>query len=430
MTKALDRRRFLATSAATASLALGAYAGVARAQEAKSANDKITVGIMGVNGRGGALAGGFAAQAGTEVAYVCDVDSRAMDRAAEAISGKQGKKPQSASDFRKMLEDKSLDVLVVAAPDHWHAPATILGCAHGKHVYCEKPASHNPREGELAVEAARKYDRVVQLGTQRRSWPGLIEAVEKIKANAIGKPLFARCWYNNRRPSIGHGKAGPAPEWLDYTLWQGPAPEREFKDNILHYNWHWFWHWGTGELGNNGVHALDVCRWALGVDYPVQVTSGGGKYRHDDDQETPDTHVTTYDFGGSTISWQGLSWSPRGTEGDAFGMHIHGDAGTMVINGGGYVIFDMKNNEVTRGTGDAGDTVHLTDFTNAIRDHKRPQADIEEGHKSTLLCHLGNISHRVGRTLKCDPKDGHIQNDEVAMKLWTREYRDGWEPKV
>ena len=429
MSRSMPRRRFLQTSSASL-LTLGAYAGLARAQEPKSANDKITVGVMGTNGRGNALAAGFAGMVGSEVAYVCDVDSRAVGRTAEALAGRQAKKPAAVGDFRKMLDDQAVDVLIVAAPDHWHAPATILGCQAGKHVYCEKPASHNPREGELSVAAARKHDRVVQLGTQRRSWPGIIEAIEKMHAGAIGRTLFARCWYNNRRPSIGHGKAAPVPEWLDYTLWQGPAPEREFKDNYLHYNWHWFWHWGTGELGNNGVHALDVCRWGLKVDYPKQVTAGGGKYRHDDDQETPDTHVTTYDFGDKTITWQGLSWSPRGSEGDQFGMTFHGDEGTLVINGGGYIIYDMMNKEVTRGTGDAGDNVHLTDFLTAIREHKRPHADIEEGHKTTLLCHLGNIAYRVGRTLKCDPKDGHVQNDEDAMKLWSREYRPMWEPKV
>ncbi|HTN74474.1 MAG TPA: Gfo/Idh/MocA family oxidoreductase, partial [Pirellulaceae bacterium] len=268
MSRRLDRRRFLEQSSVASVLALGAYAGFAHGQESKSANEKIHVGVMGVNGRGGALAAGFSAMAGADVSYVCDVDTRALGRSVEAIGGKQGRKPESTGDFRKMLDSKDVDVLVVAAPDHWHAPATILGCAAGKHVYCEKPASHNPREGELATAAARKYDRVVQLGTQRRSWPGLMEAVEKMQAGAIGRTLFARCWYNNRRPSIGHGKAAPVPEWLDYTLWQGPAPETEFRDNILHYNWHWFWNWGTGELGNNGIHALDVCRWGMGLDYP------------------------------------------------------------------------------------------------------------------------------------------------------------------
>jgi predicted dehydrogenase len=422
-----NRREFLKSS--SAALALGAYAGVAQAQEAKSANDKLIVGVMGL-GRGASLASGFASLPGAEVAYLCDVDNRQFAKCADQIGKLQMRQPQAVGDFRKILDDKTVDILVCAAPDHWHAPATILGCAHGKHVYVEKPCSHNPREGELAVAAARKYDRVVQMGTQRRSFVGIREGIEKLQAGAIGRVLFSRGWYNNRRPSIGHGKAAPVPEWLNYELWQGPAPEREFKDNYLHYNWHWFWHWGTGELGNNGVHALDVCRWGLGVDYPTRVTAGGGKLRHDDDQETPDTHVVTYEFGDKCISWECLSWSPRGFENEMFGMTFHGDNGTMVMTGNGYVIYDMMNKETAKGSGAGSDSLHFQNFTTAIRDHKRPFADIEEGHKTTLLCHLGNIASRVGRTLNCDPKTGHIQNDEEAMKLWSREYRAGWEPKV
>jgi predicted dehydrogenase len=421
----LQRRRFLQSSA----LALGAYAGLARAQEAKSANDKIVVGVMGL-GRGASLASGFATQKGSEVAYLCDVDSRKFEKTAESIGKQQERKPKAVDDMRRILDDKSVDVLVCAAPDHWHAPATIMGCAAGKHVYVEKPCSHNPREGELAVEASRKYDRVVQMGTQRRSWIGIREAIAKLHAGEIGRVLFSRGWYNNRRPSIGKGKPAPVPEWLNYALWQGPAPDKEFHDNYLHYNWHWFWHWGTGELGNNGVHALDICRWGLGVDYPTRVTAGGGKYRHDDDQETPDTHNVTYDFGDKSIAWQGLSWSPRGMEGEMFGMSFHGENGTMVLLGNGWTIYDNMNKEVSKGTGEASDAIHQLDFLTAIREHRRPHADIEEGHKTTLLCHLGNIAWRTGRTLNCDPQNGHIKNDDEAMKLWGREYRKGWEPRV
>jgi predicted dehydrogenase len=423
------RRQFLQTSASVSALALGAYAGLASAQETKSANDKIVVGIMGL-GRGASLVSTFLDAPNCEISYICDVDRRQFNKVSTAIAKKQERQAKPISDMREILDDKSVDVLVCAAPDHWHAPATIMACAAGKHVYVEKPCSHNPREGELAIEAARKYDRVVQVGTQRRSYVGIQEGIAKLNEGVIGRVLFSRAWYNNRRPNIGKGKPAPVPEWLNYDLWQGPAPEREFHDNYLHYNWHWFWHWGTGELGNNGVHALDVCRWGLGVDYPTRVTAGGGKYRHDDDQETPDTHVVTYDFGDKAITWQGLSWSPRGFEGEMFGITFHGDQGTMVLLGSGYVIYDMMNKEVAKGTGAAGDNLHVRNFLDAIRNHKRPNCDIEDGHKTTLMCHLGNISWRVGRTLNCDPKNGHILNDDEAMKLWSREYRPGWEPKV
>ncbi len=425
----LDRREFLQSSAA-ASAALGiAAATSAKTRGAVSPNEKVAIGVMGL-ARGSALAAAIAAQPDAEVAYLCDVDSRRLGTAVESIAGKQGRKSKAVGDFRKILDDQSIDALAIAAPDHWHAPATILACAAGKHVYCEKPCSHNPREGELAIAAARKHDRVVQVGTQRRSWPGIIEAVEKLHAGEIGRVLYSRGWYANHRPSIGKGKLGPAPDWLDYSLWQGPAPERPFQDNYLHYNWHGFWNWGTGELGNNGVHGLDLCRWGLGVDFPTRVTSGGGKYRYDDDQETPDTHTVTFDFDGKSIFWEGLSWSPRGMEGEGFGVTFHGERGTMVISGGGFRVYDLSNKEISKGIGPEGDAVHMADFVASIRGDRRPHADIEEGHKSTLLCHLGNIAYRVGRELECDPENGHIKNDEEAMRLWAREYRPGWEPKL
>ena len=425
----LNRRSFLKqTAVASAAAAVVSTRPWLRA--ADSPGDKIVLGVMGVNGRGSDLARGFSSLSGAEVAYVCDVDSRAAEKAAKLLGNKQPRAPKTVKDFRRVLEDRNVDALIIAAPDNWHAPATILACAAGKHVYVEKPASHNAREGELMVAAARKHKRVVQLGTQRRTWPGVVEGVYKVHDGALGRVLFSRGWYNNTRASIGHGKASPVPDWLDWELWQGPAAERPFRDNVVHYNWHWFWHWGTGELGNNGIHSLDICRWGLGVDFPTRVTSGGGKYRHDDDQETPDTHSVTFDFAGKSLVWEGRSWHPRGFEGSQFGIAFYGEKGTMVIDGGGYKVFDFKGAELDKGSGPAGDTEHLQNFLDCIRSGKRPNAEIEEGHKSTLLCHLGNIAWRTSHTLRIDPTNGHILGDAEAQALWGREYRPGWEPKV
>ena len=423
------RRTFIRRTA----LAAGTTAALGlrpRLRAADSPGDKIIVGIMGVNGRGTDHARALSGISNVEIAYLCDVDTRAADKAAKAIGEKVARRPKTVKDFRRILDDKSVDALFIAAPDHWHAPATILACAAGKHVYVEKPASHNAREGELAVAAARKHNRVVQLGTQRRSYPGVIEAIQKLHAGVLGRVLFSRGWYNNARASIGHGTVAPAPEWLDWELWQGPAPERPFHSNYVHYNWHWFWHWGTGELGNNGIHSLDICRWGLGVDYPVRVSSGGGKYRHDDDQETPDTQTVTFDFGGKSMAWEGRSWHPRGFEGSQFGIAFYGEKGTMVIDGGSYKILDFKGAEIDKGTSPASDKGHFDNFLDCIRTGKRPRADIEEGHKSTLLCHLGNIAWRTGHTLNIDPKTGRILDDPAAQALWSREYRPGWEPVV
>jgi predicted dehydrogenase len=437
----LDRRRFL-EAAVAATAALGGSSLVAQEAAAKkdadeaaakknsSANDTIVLAIMGTNGRGTDLAQGFARERGCEVAFVCDVDQRAIGKGQQAVESSASKRrPEGVGDFRKVLDDKSVDALVIAAPDHWHAPATILACAAGKHVYCEKPCCHNPHEGELMVQAARKHNRVVQIGTQRRSTPAVIEAIAQLRNGAIGRVLMGRAWYNNKRPSIGHGSTAPVPSWLDYALWQGPAPERPFRDNVVHYNWHWFWHWGTGELGNNGIHGIDVVRWGMDVNYPTRVTAGGGKYRWDDDQETPDTHNVTFDFDGKSLVWEGRSWSPRGFEGSGFGMAFYGDEGTLVVGEDSYKIFDMKNTEAKTG-GRSGGEFHLANFLDCVRSGKRPNADIEEGHKSTLLCHLGNIAYRTGRVLSIDPTNGHIKNDSEAEGLWRREYRGGWEPQA
>ena len=282
---------------------------------------------MGVNGRGKALAQGFASRPGVSVAYVCDVDSRPW-RVPWRRSRNSSRASRRASGiFVASWTIRTVDVLVVATPNHWHAPATILGVAAGKHVYVEKPCSHTAEEGELALAAARKHQRVVTTGTQRRSWGPVIEAMERLHKGEIGEVRFARSWYRSRRASIGRGQLVDPPAWLDYELWQGPAPRRPFKDNLIHYNWHWHWHWGNGEIGNNGVHALDLARWGMGVDFPTRVTSSGGHYRYDDDQETPDTHLVAFEFGSKALTWEGLSWSPMGPGGSAFGVTFHGDLG-------------------------------------------------------------------------------------------------------
>jgi predicted dehydrogenase len=415
------RRTFLNTS----------LAGLATASSSvSSANEKIVVGVMGMGGRGTSLARTFAKQPNVEIAYLCDVDEGRVAKAQQAVASGSSSQPKAVSDFRRILDDKNVDVFVCAACNHWHAPSTILACAAGKHVYVEKPCSHNPREGELMVAAARKHDRRVQMGNQRRSWPAIIEAMQQLREGVIGRVYFAQAWYVNSRPSIGTGQSQDPPAGLDYDLWQGPAPRRPFKTNYLHYNWHWFWHWGNGELGNNGVHSIDLLRWGLNVDYPTRVTSAGGRYRFQDDQETPDTHIVSYDFDGKkTITWEGFSCNqlPRDQRYDCLFL---GENGSLAIGGNGYIVFDPKGQEIRRQTGPGGDEIHIINLLTAIRGSAKLNSEIEEGHKSTLLCHLGNIAHRTGRTLYCDPASGKIVNDPDAMKQWTREYAPGWEPKV
>lgn len=417
----MNRRQFLVGTLAAAGSTL-------ILKGAERPNKKIVVGVMGTNGRGMAHISAFLALPNVEVGYVCDVDSRAVDKAAAAVERAQSRKPKGVTDFRRILDDPEVHVLSIAAPNHWHAPATILACSAGKHVYVEKPGSYCPKEAELMVVAARKYRRAVQMGNQRRSWPWVMEAMQRLHAGELGALQFARTWYNNMRPSIGRGQPAPIPDWLDYRLWQGPAPDRPFKDNLLHYNWHWHWHWGNGELGNNGIHALDLARWGLGVDCPKTVTCGGGRYQYQDDQETPDIYVTSFDFGDKGASWESHSCHPRGFEGTGFGVHFYGEKGSLVIAGNSCKIYDRKNAVIGEISGRGGDGVHFGNFVDAIRNGTPLNSEIEEAQKSTLLCHLGNIAYRTGHTLHLDPATRQIQNDPAAAKLWNREYQKGWEP--
>lgn len=426
----LDRRSFVKRS-----LAAGIVAGSAtfnaprKSRAAAGVNEKFVVGVMGL-GRGKSLVDTFASSPNAIVKYVSEFDPKRIASALSVASEKGSSTPEVVGDFRRILDDKEVDALVIAAPDHWHAPATILACNAGKHVYCEKPASHNPQEGEWMVAAARKHKRTVQLGTQRRSEPAYIEGIAKVHSGAIGKPLLARAAYYNPRPTIGTGKTAPLPEWLDYSLWQGPAPEREFRDNLIHYNWHWFWHWGTAELGNNGVHLIDICRWGLQVEFPKSVSCVGGRYRFADDQETPDTSMTSFEFGDRSISWEQRSfYKPIKPDQPAHEVTFYGDKGTLGVSRTKWVLYDPNGAVVEENTHPGGDASHVENFIACSRDGKLPNADIEIGHRSTLLCHLGNMAFRTGKTLHLDPATNK-PTDADALKLWGREYRPGWEPKV
>ena len=406
------------------------------------ANERLKVACMGVNSRGNAVGSNFAMQPNCEVLYSCDVDSRASEKFIANIAKIQNKKPKHSTDFKKALDDKDVDILIVAAPDHWHAPAAIMACKAGKHVYLEKPASHNPHEGEMAVAAAKKYNRVVQMGNQRRSWPNVMAAIGELKQGIIGRPYFAKTWYANNRPSIGTGKVTEVPSWLNYELWQGPAPREEFRDNIVHYNWHWFWNWGTGEALNNGTHFVDLARWGLGVDYPTKVSSNGGRYHYNDDWETPDTQIINLEFPNNPLmTWEGRSCNGRSVEGGSVGVMFYGENGSMVIEGGNsYKVYDLNNKLLKEvngsrkiGTGNLSnpsqdlDVLHIQNLFDAIRKGTTLNSDITGGHQSTLLVQLGNIALRSGSTLNIDSNNGRILGNDAAMKYWRRDYAPGWE---
>jgi predicted dehydrogenase len=411
--------------------------------------DRISVAVMGVRSRGKALARTFAAATNCRVACICEVDERYVADCLKEVAVYQEEVPKVEKDIRKVCEDPTIDAIVIAAPDHWHAPATIMACQAGKHVYLEKPCSHNPQEGEWLVEAAAKYQRVVQMGNQRRSWSNVIRCMDDIRSGLIGRVYYARAWYANQRGSIGKGKKADAPRELDWDLWQGPAPRKSYYDNIHPYEWHWFWHWGTGEALNNGTHFLDLMRWGLQVEYPTLVTSQGGRYHFDDDWQTPDTQVISLDFpGNKTMTWESRSCNTLRAFDQSAGVTFHGEGGSIVLSSGNaYRVFDNDRDpklikevkadegrendpQNTVGPGMMLDIGHIENFLNAIREGEQVRSDILGGHQSVLLCQLGNIAYRTRTALEVDPENGHILNNASAMKLWGREYEPGWEIEV
>jgi predicted dehydrogenase len=410
-----------------------------------SPDKKVVMAFVGVNGRGNDMAKKFAKMPDCEIAYICDVDERAMAKTIKDVAAIQARSPKAEKDFRKALEDKGVDAMYIATPDHWHAPATIIGCSMGKHVYVEKPLSHNPHEGELLVQAARKYNRIVQMGSQRRSGTGIIQMINDIKSGLIGNAYMAKTWYTNNRGPV-YLKDAAVPSWLDYDLWQGPAPRKAYQSGLIHYNWHWRWHWGTGEALNNGTHEVDVARWGLGVEFPTRVSSLGGRYAFKDDWQTPDTQTISIEFPeNKLILWESRSCNNFKVEGADRGVIFYGDNGTIVNPGGNsYTVYDKKGKLVknskdatdsqdTTNTVSAGgnlDGMHIANFLDCVRTGKTPNAESEIGRRSTLLVQLGNISWRTQQTLDIDSGNGHILNNPAAQKLWSRDYEKGWEPRV
>ncbi len=420
------RRTFLKQSAS-----LAAAAGVIRSVPSlfgqDAASKKVVVAVVGL-GRGKGHIAGYLGVPNVEIGYLCDVDERRLAEGVRAVSARQSTPPRAVTDLRRILDDPDVDAVSIAMPNFWHTTAAIMAMKAGKHVYVEKPGSYNPREGELIVAAARKYNRLVQMGNQRRSYPAMMEAVQKLRDGVIGRLLYSRCWYTSARPAIGRGMEVPVPEWLNYELWQGPVPDRPYKDNLVHYNWHWMWHWGGGELLNNGVHALDIARWGMGVDAPRRVTFNGGRYHHNDDQETPDTGTAVFDFGAVGISWEQSSSHLRKPEENAF-VSFYGEGGMMAMTSAGYTIYDVKGKEVAKDPGKSSDIPHFANFIDCIRVGGRLNSEIAEGQKSALLCHLGNIAYRTGHMLHLDDA-GQVKDDPAALSLWSREYRKGWELSV
>lgn len=440
------RRDFVKSAAlTTAGLAIGGLGFSAKSySRIIGANNRINIASAGTNSRGLANIQAVLSCTDTALTHVCDVDSRALSKGLKQVERFSEAKAKAVEDFRELIEIKDIDAVTVATPDHWHAPMAIMAAKAGKHVYLEKPSSHNPWENEVLVEVYKKTGKVIQMGNQQRSAPTSIEAVERIRKGDIGKPYFGKAWYANTRGPIGVGKVVPVPEWLNWDLWQGPAPRTDYRDNIVHYNWHWFWRWGTGELLNNATHEVDVCRWALGVDYPDKVSAMGGRMHHEgDDWEFYDTQVVNYQYGDDKlITWEGKSSNGLPEYKMSRGSLIQGTEGSFIMHRNGYSLFDNKGKVVenimetgksetigTRGSGSL-DVLHMYNFIEAVKNGSELHSPINDGAVSVNLCHLGNISQKTGNTLSLDIKTGKILNDKDAMKMWKRDYEPGWEPAV
>jgi len=439
---AMSRRQFLGRGAAAA-LGVGMAGGITR--NVFGANEKVVVAMMGCGGRGSFLAQEFAKRDDVDIAYLADPDSRRLAGLAKKIEEVKGKAPAVTQDFREALDDPSVDAVVSATPDHWHALGTVWSCQAGKDVYVEKPTSHSIWESQKMVEAARKHQRVVQVGAQNRSAEYCYQAFEYVHSADFGDIHFVRVLNSKQRSSIGHKPDGPVPEGVDYDMWLGAAPLRPFNENHFHYAWHWFWAYSGGDIINDGIHQIDIARWMIDRDYPNSVVSSGGINFFDDDQETPDTHTVNWQYDGLTMVFEQTLWTPymkktpftmRDTDNlpnwpfSGTRIEIYGAHQMMFLSrhGGGWEAFDGDGNsvKVQPGRFSPSNTGHIGNFIDCIRSRELPNGDIEKLHRSTLLSHYGNIAYRTGRRLVIDPNtEGFVECPE-ANALVKRTYREPW----
>lgn len=440
--KRISRREFLrAGSLATVGIAVGAT-GFSKSSYGRilGANNRVHFAVLGLHGRGNAHLAAIAECQNAMVTTICDVDRRELDRIVGRVKQRSRSAPVTEKDFRKVIESKDVDAISIATPEHLQAPIAVQAMRAGKHVYLEKPGSHNPAEGELLLDVQGKTGMLIQFGDQQRSSLHTIEAMQKIHEGAIGKTYLGKAWYSNTRKTIGTGKEVPVPDYLDWELWQGPAPRRPYRNNVHPYNWHWFRHWGTGETLNNAIHEVDLCLWALGVKCPRKVTASGGRYHYADDWEFYDTMITTFEYDKKMIAWEGKSCQGMRFFGRGRGATIHGTEGTVLIDRDGYEIYNPDNEKTfsftTREKNGSMDVIgdgpmtnaHFQNFTNAILSGEKLHSPFVEGNISATMLHLSNMAWWSGRALNLDTKTAHILDDDESMKMWRREYEPGWDP--
>jgi predicted dehydrogenase len=445
----ITRRNFLSSTGKTGiGLTLGAAA-IASSRQANAAksSDRVRLAVVGIHGRGGVHARKFAARSDSEIAYLCDVDETLLPPLASELAHTQSNPPQVTGDFRRALDDKSVDAIIVATPDHWHALASIWGCQAGKDVYVEKPVSHSPWEGRKMVEAARRYDRIVQAGTQNRSAHYNMLAKEYIDSGKLGSIHLVRVYNQKEWPNVPAVADRATPAGLNWDMWTGPAPECRYNENY-HRSWNHFWRFSGGDIINDGVHQMDLARWLVGKTYPKSVYATGGRFAEKGAFESPDTQVAVFDFDDMLLTFELTLYTPYMIKSDqalrdsdmfpywpqnAERIEIFGSKGLMVVgrHGCGWQVFgrpkDRKPVVVQQGNGPFPDDEHFANFIDCLRSRQRPNADIEEGHRSTFMCQLANISYRLGgRKLIVNAATESLVGDDEANKLLKREYRSPW----
>ncbi|NLY01030.1 MAG: Gfo/Idh/MocA family oxidoreductase [Rhodopirellula sp.] len=425
-----QRRTFLkAAGIGAAAMSVGQRP--SRAAESR----QLVVGVIGTGGMGTQHVRALATRQDVDLAYLCDADQNRLAGAVKHVEEARGKAPKTVKDLRQILDDASVDAVFIATPDHWHAPASILALDAGKHVYVEKPCCHNIREGGLMVEAVRRSGKLLQVGTQSRSTACVAEAIRRVHAGEIGEVLVAKAWNSQRRGSIGKTQPSDPPAHLDYDLWLGPAPEVPFRANMLPAIWRWWYDFGCGDIGNDGVHDIDVALWGLnpGV-HPTTAACLGGKYFFDDDQQFPDTQYAVFEYpqDGSSgkkkqLIFEQRIWSPYAQEGYSNGAALYGEEGMLLIgHTSGWRLYGPRNKLLAEQIGRCDLPAHHQNFFDCIRgDQKRLNADVTSGHRAATVVHLANIAARMGRALQFDPQTEKIVNDAEANALVAREYRDG-----
>ena len=422
-----DRRTFL-KEAGGGVAAAGVLNSAVCSARVHGANERVNVGLIGCGGRGITVASVIGSQNDAVVRYVCDPDGRRVSKARDATGA-----DHAVSDLRRVLDDQAVDAVVIATCDHWHAPAAILACEAGKHVYVEKPCSHSVREGRLMINAARRNRRVMQHGTQSRSRDTCRSVIQLLREGIIGDVLVAKHINSQKRAGIGHHQPSQPPSHIDYDLWVGPAEWRPYQSNFVHYHWHWFYNFGTGDIGNDGVHGIDVARWGLGMDsHPSFITGYGSKLYFDDDQEFPDTYQMAFEYSADgavdnkrLLLYEQRIWSPYREDESGTSTIFYGTDGMLKSAGSGWELFGPGNQpRIIGDLPEDREDAHQRNFLDAIRNGTSLNAGIEAGHFSSTLCHLGNIAARTGRSIRFDPGSEQIVGDEQANLLTRRRYRD------